>query len=388
MNIKELQALRQEKVDAMENIVETRSESMTEEVLETLKTFKEEIAEIDNKIEAIEELRSVALKNSAPVEVKAQNIQEEISQEFRNYIVGKTNFRDFEQRASTLAGNAQNIVPEQFVRDLQEKINEYGALMPQVKSLNTADNGQVSIPVIDDTSNTAAWTDEGRNYSAADFSTGTITMDAYKITSGIQVSEELLQDSFFNIESYLTQAFATRLARTIEDAIINGDGVKKPEGILTHADTKTYTSENAGVVTSHDLLQAVFELQPSARKNAIIYVSDDLLKHLALEVDANGRPMLQTQGNSTVANKMKYTIGGYPVQVHYSLQDVDIGNAVAIIGDPKAYVLRRVQNFQVKRDEYTDMSTGMVNFYCSARLDGKVVNPNDSFVKVIVGGVK
>ena len=385
MNKKDLLALRKEKENAMANIVETRSEDMTEEVMETLKTFKEEILEIDRKIEAIDELRSVAIKNSAPVEVQKADKEAELNSEFRNYIVGDSSFREFEKRASTLVTDSANIVPDAFIKNLQAKILEYGSLYGSVSKLQTADNGQVQIPTIDDTTSVGAWTDEGGTYSTADFATGSITMDAHKMTTHTQVSEELLHDSFFDIESYIAKAFALRIARTVEESMINGDGIKKPLGILNDTSTLTYTSATAGAVTSTDLLTAVFSLQPTARKNAVIYVSDDLLKDLALEVDANGRPMLQAQANSTVANAPKHTIGGYPVVVNYALGTVATGNVAALIGDPKAYTIRNVKGIEVKRDEYTDMATGMVNFYASLRLDGKIINVNDSFVKVVVG---
>lgn len=382
MNKKELLALRAEKENAMKNIVDTRGEDMNSEALETLKTFKAEILDIDNKMEAIDELRSVALKNSAPVEVKAQDAQKDLSVEFRAYVAGDITGREFEKRASTIATNGANVVPEVFVKDLQEKVLEFGSLYGSVSKMTTADNGAVQIPTINDTANAGAWTDEGGAYDISEFSTGSITMDAWKITTGIQVSEELLKDSFFNIESYLASAFAVRLSRTIETAILTGDGVKKPEGIVGDASTKAFTSAASGVVDSTDLLTAIYALQPTARKNAVIYVSDDLMKDLSLEVDTIGRPLLQANGAATSADGIKHSIGGYPVEVNYGLAAVAASSVSALIGDPKAYMVRNVEGFTVKRDEYTDMGTGMVNFYCTARLDGKIVNVNDSFVAV------
>jgi len=383
MNIKELMALRKEKEDAMKNIVETRGEAMDEQALETLKTFKAEIGDIDMKIEGINELRSVALKQSAPLEVRQSNKEDELRSEFRNYVTGVYTTREFEQRASTLVDNGANIVPDVFVRDLQEKVLEYGSLYNATSKMQTADNGSVQIPTINDTANAGAWTDEGGDYDISEFSTGSITMDAYKITTGIQVSKELLKDSFFPIESYLSKAFATRLARTIETAILNGDGVKKPEGIIGDASTKSYTSVASASVTSTDILTAIYELQPSARKGAVIYVSDDLMKDLSLEKDTTGRLLLQTNANSTNADGIKTTIGGYPIEVNYSLDAVAAGSVSCIIGDPKAYMIRNVQSVEVMRDDFTNMGSGMVNFYCHARLDGKIVNTNDSFVKIV-----
>jgi len=382
MNIKQLQDLRAEKEAAMANIVETRGENMDAGALATIKSFKDEIAQIDMNIEGITELRSVALKASAPVEVRKEDAQVELRGAFVKYAKAG-GFNEYETRAATLVGDGANIVPDVFVRDLQEKILEFGSLYGATKKMVTADNGSVQIPTIDDTANAGAWTDEGGAYNVSDFSTGSITMDAWKLTTGMQVSEELLKDSYFDIESYLSTAFAQRLARTIETAILNGDGVKKPEGIIGDAGTKLYTSAASGSVTSTDILTAVYELQPTARQNAVIYVSDDLMKDLALEVDGNGRPLLQTANGATAADRVKTTIGGYPVEVNNSLAAVAASSVSCIIGDPKRYMVRTVSNVQVKRDEYSDMGTGMVNFYCHSRLDGKVVNANDSFVKIV-----
>ena len=382
MNIKELKAERARLEAAMANIIETRGEALDIEGLETIKQFKEDIGAIDTKIEAIDTLRSVALKESAPIEIRTADKQTELAGAFRTY-VKNGGFKEFETRAATLVTDGANVVPEVFIKDLQEKILEFGMLYNAVSKLITADNGAVQIPTIDDTTTAGVWTDEGGVYDVADFSTGSITMDAWKLTTGIQVSEELLKDSFFNIESYLVVAFATRLARTIEAAILNGDGVKKPEGIIGDAATKLYVSASSGSVTSVDILTAIYALQPTARAGAVIYVADDLMKNLVLEVDATGRPILQAQATATAADRVKQTIGGYPVEVNNSLPAVSGGSVSCVIGDPKRYMVRTIDNVVIKRDEYSNMSTGMVNFYCHSRLDGKVVNANNSFVKIV-----
>lgn len=383
MNLNELNKMRAEKVLAMKDIVETRGAEMNEDSLAVVQGFKAEIADIDIKIKGQEELRSVAIANSKPAEVKAEVAQGNLGSEFRSYVSGEITYKELQKRAATITSDGANVVPEEFVRDLQEKILEYGMILGDASKMTTKDNGQVQIPTINDTASAGAWTGETGAYDVADFSTGSITMDAHKITTGIQVSEELLEDSFFNIEAYLSNAFATRLSRTIEAAIINGDGTAKPEGIVGDASTKTYTSAVSATVSISDIQKAIYELQPSARKAAKVYVSDDLMKDLSLEVDTTGRPLLQSQAGATPADPVRNFISGMEVIVNYELAVVAASSVSCIIGDPKAYMVRNVKGFEIKRDPYSDMSTGMVNFYASMRLDGKIVNVNDSFVKIV-----
>jgi len=48
----------------------------------------------------------------------------------------------------------------------------------------------------------------------------------------IKVSEELLNDSVFNLESYIANEFARRIGAKEEEAVFIGDGTGKPIGIF------------------------------------------------------------------------------------------------------------------------------------------------------------
>ena len=48
----------------------------------------------------------------------------------------------------------------------------------------------------------------------------------------IKVSEELLNDSVFDLESYISREFARRIGAKEEEAFFTGDGSGKPLGIL------------------------------------------------------------------------------------------------------------------------------------------------------------
>ena len=382
MNIAELEIARKSKEDAMASIVATRGETMDDEALAAMKTFKSEISKIDKQVEAINELRSVALEAGKPVAVKAVEAKDELRQAFADYSRGKITGKEYELRANTVGANG-DVVPDDFLKELQETILEYGMLNASARHLSTEDNGTLSIPVINDTANAGVWTAESGAITKADFVTSTKQMGAYKVATGIEVSTELINDSFFNLESYVAGALGTRLARSIESAIVTGSGTGQPLGILVDASTGSYGSAVAGVVDSTDLITAVFDLQPSSRTGANIYVSDDLMKNLTLETDSTGRPLLQTQSGATPADPVKQTLNGYPVIVNYELAAVGTGSESAFIGNMDNYLVRDVRNITVKRDEYSGMANDMVSFYATARLDGKVISANDAFVKVV-----
>jgi HK97 family phage major capsid protein len=208
-------------------------------------------------------------------------------------------------------------------------------------------------------------------------------MNAYKVATGIEVSTELIEDSFFNLESYLAKALAVRLARTMEAAYISGDGSSKPLGVLSDTNTKSVTTAVSGVVDSADILSAIYSLQPTSRVGAKIYVADKVMKALSEEVDTTGRPLLQAQAGATAADPVKNTLGGYPIEVNYNLADPEASSESVFIGNPNNYLVRKVRNINVKRDEFSGMANDTVSFYATARVDGKIVSANDSFVKIV-----
>lgn len=386
MNIKELNVIRQEKVDAITDIVETRGSEMTEDSLSVVEGFKAEITEIDNKIKGQELMRSVALTNAKPA--TKQVIKEDTMKvEFRNFLTGEISKREFEKRTGTVAVNGVNVVPEVFLKELNEKILERGNLYSATKKLTTADNGEILIPTIDDTANAGAWLGEGDTIAKADFTTGKLALNAYKLATGISVSRELLEDAFFNVESYIAKSFGERLARTIEIGILDGTGTGQMTGLLDAAGTQTYTSATAGVVTIEDIEKAIYKLSSSQRQGAVIYVSDDAFMNLSLEVDSTGRKLLQTAAGATAADPVKSYIAGYEVQVQEGLAAVANGSESVFIGDMSKYVIRNVSGFRITRDDFSAMAADEVNFYCTMRLDGKVLSVNDSFVKIVTSSV-
>ena len=61
-------------------------------------------------------------------------------------------------------------------------------------------------------------------YTESDEVFGQVNLDAHKVGSLIKVSEELLQDSAFNLEQYIHGEFARRIGAKEEDGFLNGDG--------------------------------------------------------------------------------------------------------------------------------------------------------------------
>ena len=390
MTKSQLIALRDDKLNTMNTLVESRAAvevEMTETDVAAVKTLQEEIRSYDKKIEAIDILQTEMAKKSNPVETE-KDVTEESRAAFGEYLRGTIDQKEYEVRANVIGTPAKGgtTVPDEFFRELQESIKEFGIISGKCRHITTADNGTLTIPTIDDTANSGVWTDEMGAIVPKDFATGKLEMNAYKITTAISVSTELLDDAFFSVESYIAKQMGQRIARTVEKSLINGDGVKKPEGVLVNADTVDVPTAAAGKVDLTDLTDLITAIQPSQRNGAEFIVSDALFSVMLKAVDGNGRPLLQPNAASTQSNSVPtYSWLGYGVTINYDMDaTVATGKVVALFGNMNSYIIRDVRGLTVKRDDYTGMSTDSVSFYATMRLDGKVINVNKAFAKLTV----
>jgi len=384
---KELEALRLEKTTQMQTLIEERSSSMDEETLATVKTLKDEVGQIDMKIEGIEAVRAVAVRTSKPAEHQAKDVQKEFRGAFVGYLRGEMNNAELEKRImqAGTAGKGLETVPDEFYRTLLNKILEYGMIFADANKITTANHGDLLIPMADDTGNAGAWTAEGGTITPADFVTSQVTMKAYKCTTAIVVSTELLEDAFFDVESYVASSLGIRLARTFENAFINGDGTGKPKGILAGA--VNVPTAVLAVCDQDDMRNLVYALSPALRIGGVFYVSDAQRKAMDAWVDTTGRLLLQTQASATHATAVEATLYGYPVRINHELGDpATPADNPAIFGNPQNYWIRNIRNITVKRSDELYALTDEVLFTATTRLDGKIVNANPAFSKSTVAG--
>ena len=124
------------------------------------------------------------------------------------------------------------LVPDEFERTLVEALEEEN-IFRQIANVITTSSGDKKIPVVA-SKGTASWVDEEGQIPESDDSFAQVSIGAYKLATMIKVSEELLNDSVFNLEQYIAKEFARRIGAKEEEAFFVGDGSGKPTGILAN----------------------------------------------------------------------------------------------------------------------------------------------------------
>lgn len=261
------------------------------------------------------------------------------------------------------------LVPDEYERTLVEALEEENVFRQMAKVIQTS-SGDRKIPVVA-TKGTASWMDEEGAYPESDDSFGQVSIGAYKLGTMIKVSEELLNDSVFDLQSYISREFARRIGSKEEEAFFTGNGTGKPLGILaaTGGAQTGITAASSTAVTADELIDLYYSLKSPYRKNAVWTLNDSTVKAIRKLKDGNGQYLWQP-GITAGAPDM---ILGRPVRTSAYMPAIVAGAKTIAFGDFSYYWIADRQGRSFKRLNELFAATGQVGFLASQRVDGKLV---------------
>lgn len=262
------------------------------------------------------------------------------------------------------------LVPAEYDTRLIEGLTEENIMRKLATIIKTGAERKINIAA---STPAAAWIDEGGALTFGDATFDQINLDAHKLHVAVKVTEELLYDNVFNLESYILNKFARALANAEEDAFLNGDGIGKPLGIFaaTGGGQVGVTTASTTAITADEIINLIYALKRPYRKNAAFIINDQTLSILRKLKDGNGAYIWQPS----------YQVGepdslvGYPVYTSAYVPTVAAGNPVIAFGDYSYYNIgdRGSRSFAELKELFA--GNGMVGFVAKERVDGRLVLP-------------
>lgn len=261
------------------------------------------------------------------------------------------------------------LVPEEYDSRLIKALTEENIIRKIGHRITTSGEHKINIAA---TKPAAAWIEEGGALTFADATFDQIILDAHKLHVAIKVTEELLYDSAFPLESYILDAFTKALANAEEDAFINGTGVGQPLGILA-----ANGGAEIGVVsetvqpTADDIISLVYSLKRPYRKNAVFLTNDKCLAYLRTLKDLTGQYLWQPSLKEGEPDRFL----GYGIYTSPFFPVPEPGKACVAFGDFSYYNIgdRGPRSFAELKELFA--GNGMVGFVAKERVDGKLVLP-------------
>lgn len=198
------------------------------------------------------------------------------------------------------------------------------------------------------------------------------TIDAFKLTDLVKVSIELLQDSMFDLESYIAGEFARAFGIAEEEAFCVGTGTGQPTGIFTaNGGTVGVTAASATTITADELINLIYSLKSPYRRNAKFLMNDATVSMIRKLKDKNDAYLWQPSLQAGEPDKLL----GYDLYTSPYVPVAKAGALTVAFGDFKNYWIADRSGRTVQRLNELYSTNGQVGFVATERVDGKVILP-------------
>ena len=263
------------------------------------------------------------------------------------------------------------LVPDEFERTLVEALSEQNIFRSLAHVIQTS-SGDRKIPVVA-SKGAASWVDEEGAIPESDDAFSQVSIGAYKLGTMIKVSEELLNDSVFDLEAYIAREFARRIGNKEEEAFFTGDGVGKPLGVLAENGGAEIgvTAASATGFTADEIFDLYYSLKAPYRKNAVFVMNDAHVKALRKLKDNNGQYLWQPSLTAATPD----TLMGRPVYTSAFMPGLEAGAKSVVFGDLSYYWVADRQGRTFRRLGELFAPNGQVGFLATQRVDGKLILP-------------
>ena len=334
-------------------------EDINQEITQT-KAANEKISEkLDN-------LETVLKRPSSGFDTKQVD---DHTQAFEAYCrKGLDGLSDVEKKALTVSNDTTGgyLAPPEYIRELLKTVTEISPIRSIARVRST---GQRSVQVPKRTSTfSAQWVAEsGTRSETTGYNVGLEEIPAHEYYAMVDISEQDLEDSVFDLEAEMQSEFATQFAKAEGTAFVSGDSVGKPEGILTNSSVSSVNSGSGTALTADGLLTLVHSIKSEYSRNGTFIFNRSTLAAIRQLKDTAGQYVFQP--GMMLTGGVTNTILGYPYVEATDMPDVAGSAKPVVFGDfARAYMIIDRVSMAVLRDPFTQATTGNVRYIARRRV--------------------
>ena len=217
----------------------------------------------------------------------------------------------------------------------------------------------------------AEWVPEEGEFPIVAAEFDEVKLGAHKVATSIRVSDELLEDSVFDLEEFIIKEFAKRIGEAEEEAFIHGDGIAKPLGIIHQLEREVIT-EKAGKISTDDLLDLKHAIPTRYRKDAVFLMHDSTLRELFKLRTGEGQYIWYENPKKNIP----LAIFSHRVITCPSMPIIESGQPPILFGDFKHFVIGDRKHRRIKRLNEVHAQQGQVAYIMSQRVDAKLLDRN------------
>jgi HK97 family phage major capsid protein/HK97 family phage prohead protease len=259
--------------------------------------------------------------------------------------------------------------------DFQTEIIKNVVLMSPIRQaarVGSTASGSVTLPVRTGTPNTV-WVGETETRIGTQSAYGQLEIPIFEQACFVDVSLRLLEDSAINIESEVAFDLGQEFGRSEAAALMGGDGIKKPVGLMNTPAIGYTFSGNASTLGSApaDLLVDTFYTLPAFYRNRGAWaMNGTTLAAVRKLKDGQGGYLWQP---SLILGQPE-TILGRPVVEDPTMANIGAASEPIIFGDfDSAFRIYDRVGLSIFPDPYTMRTSGLMRYHARRRIGAAVV---------------
>lgn len=381
MKITELREKRAKLWNTMEGFLDTHRNDkgvLSAEDDATYSNMEQDLNDLTNEIRRMERKDAIEAELNKPVNApltaqperqlepeKQGRASNAYREDFGRHLRGKQPVHNVLSEGTDADGGY--LVPEEFERQIIAGLDEANVIRSLAKVITTGSERKIPVAA---SHSTAQWTAENAAYTESNPTFDQKQIDAFKLTDLIRVSTELLQDSAFDLESYISAEFARAFGIAEEQAFCVGTGTGQPTGIFTaNGGTVGVTAAANNAITADELISLVYALKSPYRRNAKFLMNDATVSVIRKLKDLNGAYLWQPSVQVGEPDRLL----GYELYTSPYVPTIAAGALTVAFGDFKNYWIADRSGRTVQRLNELYATNGQIGYVATERVDGKVI---------------
>lgn len=385
MQLKNMVEMKNERITRAEEILkgaENEKRELTDDEAAELAEIRDDVQKIKAALKINDELSSDDKQPKEEAKPMADNTdkpQDNAQRELRAFEAYLRGDKVMQERSGelTLTDNGA-VIPTSIANQIVKKVYDVAPVLQRSQKYNV--RGKLQLPYYDATNGgiKVAYAQEFTPLASSNGAFKSIELSGYLAGALSKISNSLINNSQFDIVSFVVNQMGEDIARWIEHELLIGTSQKVAglSGI-----TNKVTAKAANAITADEIVTLKDSIKDVYQGNAVWIMSNKTRTALRLLKGTDGHYLLQDDITSPFGS----TLLGKPIYVSDNMPEIGTGTAPIYYGDLTGLATKFTENIstQILREKYADEhATGVVAWF---EFDAKVQDAQ-KLAKLVMAG--
>lgn len=274
---------------------------------------------------------------------------------------------------ATDANGGGFLAPTQFISEIVKNLVQFSPIRTYARVMSIG----VSSATLPKRTGamTAAWVTETGTRPGTEPTYDSVDLTPHEAAAYVDVSNALLEDNTYNLESELAMDFAEEFGRLEGLSFVSGTGVGQPEGLLTNTDIPEINSRDAAGFDADSLIDFFHNLPSPYAQNGTWLMNRTTMGETRKLKNSAGDYLWRealSEGNPP-------TLLGRPIAEAVDMPDIAADATPILFGDiSQTYRIADRIQLSILRDPYTQAPVGQTRFHARRRVGARVLKAEAS----------